>query len=136
MPSLNRERTDLLDRHAELLRQRDGQRAAALAAESEPALAALMRCAERVQGQLLWSAPDPEFRHRLGEMLRQEARRAWAVQAPDGSRGRALAQNGVSALRRHRRRILAGGGAAVAVIGVTLAVLLRDRSGAAETAGS
>ncbi|MCB9176123.1 MAG: hypothetical protein H6648_03115 [Caldilineae bacterium] len=119
----------LLDRHATLLRRHEAERAASLALGCEPALAQLLTLAERVQDALVPVTPAAQFRRQLGASLEAEAahRIGGSALAPHAA-VRGLAGRALTALRRNPARSLAGGSAALALVGVT-ALLLRERSG-------
>jgi hypothetical protein len=123
---------DALDQHANLLRDRRALQADALARGSEPELEELMLLAERVQAALVPVSPDASFRAGLRSRLEEDAghlRTAAQLLAPQ-ERLQRVGQT----IRRHPRRLLFGGGAAVAVLGLgAAAVLLHGRGAKAAT---
>ncbi len=114
-----------IEAHGELLRQGEAAHARAwmeaTASKDAADLGPLMRVATVARAALAPVTPDAAFRERLQRDLVAAARRAqpsraarWAV-----------------AMRRRRVRRLVRSGAAVAVIGITAAVLWRGRPAAA-----
>lgn len=119
---------DALDQHANLLRDRQALQADALARGSDPELGELMLLAERVQAALTPVSPDAIFRARLRSRLEEDAgrlREAAPLLDP-----REQLQRAGQAIRRHPRRLLVGGGAAVAVLGLGAAALFVRGRGA------